>query len=153
MFICHPCIFGEVYVQIFCLKKKLSWFLKSKLHAFLTYLEPKAFITCVTANVFSQCVAWPFHSPNGVLFWPCWVLLVVCRLLWLWHPGSRARGLGSCNSGLLLVVVCVPRHPIACGILVSQAGIEPKSPALEGRFLTTGPQMKPQQCLLKSRHP
>ena len=27
--------------------------------------------------------------------------------------------------------------PTACGILVSQPGIEPESPALEGRFLTT----------------
>ena len=29
--------------------------------------------------------------------------------------------------------------PIACGILVPQPGIKPVSPALEGRFLTTGP--------------
>ena len=28
---------------------------------------------------------------------------------------------------------------MACGILVSQAGIEPVSPVLEGGFLTTGP--------------
>ena len=29
--------------------------------------------------------------------------------------------------------------PTACGILVPQAGMEPASPALEGRFLTTRP--------------
>jgi len=29
--------------------------------------------------------------------------------------------------------------PIACGILVPQPGIKPAFPALEGRFLTTGP--------------
>ena len=29
--------------------------------------------------------------------------------------------------------------PMACGILVSQPGFELASPALEGRFLTTGP--------------
>ena len=29
--------------------------------------------------------------------------------------------------------------PAACGILVPRPGIEPMSPALEGRFLTTGP--------------
>ena len=28
---------------------------------------------------------------------------------------------------------------MACGILVPQPGMEPMSPALEGRFLTTGP--------------
>ena len=28
---------------------------------------------------------------------------------------------------------------LACGILVPQSEIEPKSPALAGRFLTTGP--------------
>ena len=32
--------------------------------------------------------------------------------------------------------------PVACGILVPRPGIEPLSPALEGRFLTTGPQRK-----------
>ena len=31
------------------------------------------------------------------------------------------------------------RGPIACGILVPQPEMEPKSPALKGRFLTTGP--------------
>ena len=30
-------------------------------------------------------------------------------------------------------------HCTACGILVAQPGIEPMSPALESRFLTTGP--------------
>ena len=29
--------------------------------------------------------------------------------------------------------------PVACGLLVPRQGMEPVSPALEGRFLTTGP--------------
>ena len=29
--------------------------------------------------------------------------------------------------------------PVACGIFVPSPGIEPTPPALEGRFLTTGP--------------
>ena len=29
--------------------------------------------------------------------------------------------------------------PSVCGVLVPQPGMEPASPALEGRFLTTGP--------------
>ena len=47
--------------------------------------------------------------------------------LLLWHRGSTSHGL-SC--------------PKACRILVPRPGIEPASPALEGRFLTTGPQGK-----------
>ena len=41
--------------------------------------------------------------------------------------------------GLFLVVVCELSCPTTCGILVPRPGIEPESPALEGRFLTTGP--------------
>ena len=50
--------------------------------------------------------------------WLCWGLVVACGLF------TVARVL-SC--------------PKACGILVPQPGIEPTSPALEGRFPTTGP--------------
>ena len=42
--------------------------------------------------------------------------------LWFWHEGF------SCSA--------------ACGILVHWLEIEPKSPALQGRFLTTGPPRK-----------
>ena len=41
--------------------------------------------------------------------------------------GSRVHGLG---------------FSVAYGILVPQPGVEPVSPALEGGFLTTGPQGK-----------
>ena len=37
-----------------------------------------------------------------------------------------------------LVVVNGLSCSVACGILVPQLGFEPKSPALQGRFLTTG---------------
>ena len=49
------------------------------------------------------------------------------------HMGSVvvACVLSSCGAGLSC--------PTACGILVPRPGIEPTSPALEGRFLTTGP--------------
>ena len=44
----------------------------------------------------------------------------------LWHVGSLGRTHRlSC--------------PSACGILVPRSGMEPQSPALEGRFLITGP--------------
>ena len=42
-----------------------------------------------------------------------------------------------CTSSV--VVACGLSCPRAYGILVPQPGIEPVSPALEGRFLTTGP--------------
>ena len=38
--------------------------------------------------------------------------------------------------------------PTTCGILVPQSGIKPESPALEGRFLTTGPSRKSQYFFL-----
>lgn len=39
----------------------------------------------------------------------------------------------------------------ACGILVSQAGIEPTCPALQGKFLTTGPPGSPEGPLYLPR--
>ena len=36
-------------------------------------------------------------------------------------------------------VVCNPSYPMACGVSVFWSEIEPRSPALEGGFLTTGP--------------
>ena len=39
-----------------------------------------------------------------------------------------------------MVVALGPRCSMACGILVPKPGIEPASPALQGGFLTTGPQ-------------
>ena len=39
----------------------------------------------------------------------------------------------------VFVSACGLSCPEACGILIPQPGIEPASPALEGRFLTTGP--------------
>ena len=41
-----------------------------------------------------------------------------------------------------VAAVCGLSCPVACGILVPQPGIEPGSPALQGRFLTTGPLLK-----------
>ena len=38
-----------------------------------------------------------------------------------------------------VVVVCGLSCLVACGILVPRPGIEPVSPVLQGRFLTTGP--------------
>ena len=64
----------------------------------------------------------------------------------LWHVGTLvvAYGLSSCGVWApqhvgSVVAACGLSCPAACGILVPRPGMEPVSPALEGRFLTTGP--------------
>ena len=52
----------------------------------------------------------------------------------LLHHMSLSQGIPSCGSRASRLS-CFK----ACGILVPQPGIEPVSPALPGRFLTTGP--------------
>ena len=52
-------------------------------------------------------------------------------------PFTAAHGLSS--YGAWASVVAVLSCSAACGILVSRPGMEPTSPALQGRFLTTGP--------------
>lgn len=46
---------------------------------------------------------------------------------------------GLCCSVQASLVASGLSYPKACGILVPQPGIEPTSPAFEGRFLTTRP--------------
>ena len=43
------------------------------------------------------------------------------------------------NMGASLVAIHELTGPLACEILVPQPGIEPVSPALQGRFVTAGP--------------
>ena len=47
-------------------------------------------------------------------------------------------GFSSCGTGSVVTI---------CGILVSRPEFEPESPALEGRFATTGPPGKPPELL------
>ena len=73
----------------------------------------------------------------------CGLFIVACGLL------------SSCGAGALEhagLVVAARRLSCftACGILVPQPGIKPTSPALEGRFLTTGPPGKSPVFILKS---
>ena len=59
-------------------------------------------------------------------------------------PGSRRSGrLTLSLSGPVAAMVQIS-CPTACGILASWPGIEPASPVLEGRFLTSGPPGKSQ---------
>ena len=54
--------------------------------------------------------------------------------------------LSSCSWWASLIKEHRLYNPTACGILVLWAGIEPQSPALQGRLLTTGPPGKFQLC-------
>ena len=56
----------------------------------------------------------------------------------LWHAGS-------------VIVVHGLSCPMAYGILVPQPGMAPGPPALEGRFLTTGPPGKPPESKFFSK--
>ena len=63
----------------------------------------------------------------------------------LWHAGSfvGAHRYSSCGiQAHQLWHVGLLSCSAACGILVSQPGIEPVSPVLQGGFLTTGPAEK-----------
>ena len=66
--------------------------------------------------------------------------VVACRLL------------PSCGMGS---VVAEPglSYPAACGVLGPQPGSKPASPALEGRFLTTGSQGSPDQQMFYNCFP
>ena len=69
-------------------------------------------------------------------------LSLQCASSSLWHAGFPlvvAWGRGAPEHVGSVAVACRLSFPTACGILVPQPGIEPTSPALEGRFLTTGP--------------
>ena len=79
--------------------------------------------------------------------------IIAWRIPWTEEPGRahgcmchRMHGLSSCNSWSLehRLSSCAhgPRHPMACGILLG-SGIEPASPELAGRLLTTKPPEKP----------
>ena len=82
----------------------------------------------------------------------CNVYLFGCIGFQLQHPGSflAAPGLSGCGTraseqvGSVVVVLrlcCLE----ACGILVPHPWTKPKSPALQGGFLTTGPPGKSQE--------
>ena len=56
-----------------------------------------------------------------------------------WASGSGAHGLVVSVHGLSLAGAHGLSCPVARRILVPQPGIQPTSPAMEGRFLATGP--------------
>ena len=62
----------------------------------------------------------------------------------MWDLLLWCASFSSCGARALEHVGLVAPQHVVCGILASRPGIEPASPALEGRFLTTGPPGKSQ---------
>ena len=108
-----------------------------------------------------------------IYFWLRWVFVAVCRLslvaasggysslqfmgvslqwlLLLQSTGSRHAGLSSCGSWALecRLSSCGTQAQLLCGMWdLPGPGIEPVSPALAGRFLTTAPPWKSHICFL-----
>ena len=85
----------------------------------------------------STDTSWMFSLLGGQL---CWVFLAEGRF-----SSFRAQTLEYVRS---VVAALGLSRPAAGGIFVPWLGIEPVSPALEGRFLTTGPPGKSLDVLL-----
>ena len=96
-------------------------------------LKPTIFFWVAAHGIFVE--AWRIFSLRGGLFVAVLGLLSSC-------------GMQVFSLSLRCVSSVVVAHglscPTACGILVPQPGIEPASPSLAGRFLTTGPPGKSQ---------
>ena len=95
-----------------------------------------------------QCAGSTLRHAGSSLRHAGFSLVVVCRFSLSScgteapeHVGSVVVARGLCSFQLVasLVAALGLSCPAACGILVPQSGIEPTSPALEGRFFTTGP--------------
>ena len=81
-----------------------------------------------------------FFSLNIWHFYPTMVYLFIFLILAVPGLCCSARAFSSCSKwGYSLGVARGLNCSSACGILVPQPGTKPASPALEGRFLTTGP--------------
>ena len=76
--------------------------------------------------------------------WLCWVLLVACGIVIV------LGGIFHCDVWTVVVALGLSCC-MTCWILVPQAGLELMAPALQGRFLTTGPPGKPLHDYLNQR--
>ena len=94
------------------------------------------YLTLVSASTLTWCLPslW-----DGIQTPSCYFLKKFMYLLVLQHILVVARGALFLWREGSLAVVCRLSCPLAHGLLVSQPWIKPASPALEGRFLTTGP--------------
>ena len=86
----------------------------------------QAFASCREQGLLSSFNAWASHSSG----------LLCCGVQSLGHPGFR---------------ICSTWAQLLCSMWgLPRPGIEPVSPALQDRFLTTGPPRKPPVCLFNT---
>ena len=79
----------------------------------------------------------------------CWVLAASQGICIVMHGLLPSCGPGALQPMGSVVMAHRLSCPMACGILVPQSEFEPESPALEERFLTTGPPRK--SCFKKTK--
>ena len=103
----------------------------------LTYLWPR-WVSVAARGLSLVAVSGSYSSFQCVGFSLRWLLL-------LWSTGSKRMGFSSSGMRASVVVAHGLSCSAACGNLPWQ-GLEPMSPALAGRFLTTEPPEKPHQC-------
>ena len=75
---------------------------------------------------------------HEVLVAACRILVMSCGSCLAAH-GLSGRGAQAPKHTGSVVMACRLSCSVACGVLVSWPGIEPKPSALQGGFLTTGP--------------
>ena len=86
-----------------------------------------------------------------VYLWLRWVLAAACRIFVVLCV-IFCCGMWSLKCVSSVVVLHRLSCPSACEILVPQTGIEPMSPALQGRLLTTGPPGKSWEQISYTRY-
>ena len=89
-------------------------------------------IYCNMSSMWMFCSNWVLKNIIETLLF--YFLLNVLKFNFIYLAASAKH----CGTWVSLVVVDGLCCPKTCGISVSQPGIEPMCPALEGRFLTTG---------------
>ena len=117
-------------------------------------LKSKLFASFSHQDMSSSLAATPYENgkqPSQFFFFFFFnIYLFGCIGSQLQHVGSfiGVHRLSSCRAQApehrgFIVVACGLSCSKACGILVPRLGIEPVSPALRSRFLTTGPPGSP----------
>ena len=81
------------------------------------------------------CLYWVLAVASGDLPCICWIFVMVHGVSSCGSQAPELAGLSSCSTHVF-------SSSIACGIFVPWAGIEPTSPASQGRILTSGPLRK-----------
>ena len=107
--------------------------INGKIKRILWYISGPQCPEMTTAN-FCTCLL-QFYFSAGIYHLFIWLSQVLVAAQWIF---ILLHGIFCCGA-LNLQLWHRLSWPVACGILVSQLGIELSSPTLQGRFLTTGP--------------